>query len=446
MLKRIFIIILLSSVLLYALDNLTIYNDNLAVFKTELDLHLQKGIQNYLYNDIPERIEPSSLIFSSKNKNLFLFSQNYEYDLADTDAILKKYINSNISIIMKDNTEFDGILLFFNMNTIGLQDEETKELNLLNKQEIKSIKLLNLPSNFYTKPTLNWQLNAPLTGKYPVTISYITRGLSWYVTYNAVLIQNKVQISPWVTINNQSGKSYDQVVLKLVAGELNKVDTYRAGNVLYSKDAMMERSSPTFEEKSFADYHLYTLDQKASINDKQIKQMLLFDTKEITIERIYRYDSSQYSNNKVKSTINFKNTKKNGLGIPLPKGIVKLYQYDDADNNIEFIGEDDLPHTSIDQNVLLTIGNAFDVIANTKIIKDIKIGNDIEQQFEVKIQNKKIEPIKLIISHYIGNNNYKIIEKNFEYTEKDAYTITIERNIKAGETDVIRWTQRIKRR
>ena len=242
MLKRIFIIILLSSVLLYALDNLTIYNDNLAVFKTELDLHLQKGIQNYLYNDIPERIEPSSLIFSSKNKNLFLFSQNYEYDLADTDAILKKYINSNISIIMKDNTEFDGILLFFNMNTIGLQDEKTKELNLLNKQEIKSIKLLNLPSNFYTKPTLNWQLNAPLTGKYPVTISYITRGLSWYVTYNAVLIQNKVQISPWVTINNQSGKSYDQVVLKLVAGELNKVDTYRAGNVLYSKDAMMEEA------------------------------------------------------------------------------------------------------------------------------------------------------------------------------------------------------------
>ena len=118
------------------------------------------------------------------------------------------------------------------------------------------------------------------------------------------------------------------------------------------------------------------------------------------------------------------------MGIPLPKGIVKLYQYDDADNNIEFIGEDDLPHTSIDQNVLLTIGNAFDVIANTKIIKDIKIGNDIEQQFEVKIQNKKIEPIKLIISHYIGNNNYKIIEKNFEYTEKDAYTITIEEILK----------------
>ena len=99
MLKRIFIIILLSSVLLYALDNLTIYNDNLAVFKTELDLHLQKGIQNYLYNDIPERIEPSSLIFSSKNKNLFLFSQNYEYDLADTDAILKSISTPTLALL-----------------------------------------------------------------------------------------------------------------------------------------------------------------------------------------------------------------------------------------------------------------------------------------------------------------------------------------------------------
>jgi len=176
--KIILCLLALSFICLNAKENLTIYNDNFAVVRSQFDIQLEKGVQNYLFDDIPSQIEATSLVFKSKDNKLKLFAQNYEYDLANSDAILRKYLNAQISIILKDNSEFSGILIFFDNQSIGLQDKSTKELYLLNKYELKNIRLKNLPENFYIKPTLNWQVNAPEKGKFPVDISYITRGLN----------------------------------------------------------------------------------------------------------------------------------------------------------------------------------------------------------------------------------------------------------------------------
>jgi hypothetical protein len=442
----IFIIsIILCIIPLNAEENLTIYNDNFAVFRTKLEIQLEKGLQSYLYSDIPAQIEPISLIFKSKDDKIKLHSQNYEYDLANSDTILNKYLNSNITVCLKDNSEYSGTLTFFDFNAIGLQDDKSKELYLINKSEFKSIKLANLPGNFYIKPTLNWLLDSPAKGKYPIDISYITKGLSWFITYNAVLKNNTLQISPWVSINNHSGRSYNSVNLKLLAGDVAKRDNYRRSDKLNVME-MTAMGSPTFQEKDFSDYHLYTLDQKASVADKQVKQMLLFEPKTVNVKKIYKYQSNALADNKVQSVITFKNSKKNGLGIPLPTGIVKVYQVDDSDGNLEFIGEDNISHTSLDQEVSVNIGNAFDIIAKTKIVKDNTIRNDREQEFELTIENKKKEAIKIFIMHTIGYNDYQIIEKNFDFINTDAYTITIEKNIKGGETAILRWVQRVKRR
>ncbi|HOQ80941.1 MAG TPA: hypothetical protein PLH63_07735, partial [Candidatus Cloacimonadota bacterium] len=142
--KLVFIIsIILCMIPLNAEENLTIYNDNFAVFRTKLEIQLEKGLQSYLYSDIPAQIEPISLIFKSKDDKIKLHSQNYEYDLANSDTILNKYLNSNITVCLKDNSEYSGTLTFFDFNAIGLQDDKSKELYLINKSEFKSIKLAN---------------------------------------------------------------------------------------------------------------------------------------------------------------------------------------------------------------------------------------------------------------------------------------------------------------
>ncbi|HPM00631.1 MAG TPA: DUF4139 domain-containing protein [Candidatus Cloacimonadota bacterium] len=442
--KIILCLLALSFICLNAKENLTIYNDNFAVVRSQFDIQLEKGVQNYLFDDIPSQIEATSLVFKSKDNKLKLFAQNYEYDLANSDAILRKYLNAQISIILKDNSEFSGILIFFDNQSIGLQDKSTKELYLLNKYELKNIRLKNLPENFYIKPTLNWQVNAPEKGKFPVDISYITRGLKWFVTYNAVLTGNTMELTPWVTLDNQSGKAYNDISLKLVAGDVNKMQPIQVRGGRSNTGMVMAKEDfapPSFEEKQFADFRLYTLSQNVSVQDKQTKQMILFDPKTIDIEKIYDYNSMSAE---VFSKVIFTNSKSKGLGEPLPKGIVKMYLKDTADNNLEFVGEDNVNHTSLDQKVELTMGKAFDVIAKSKVIKDTKIGNETEREMQITIENKKKEDIKVRILHNLYNGNYTITKKNFNYTEKDAYSIYIERNIKAGTTDNISWTQRVK--
>jgi len=406
-----------------------------------LNIQLSKGLQSYIYDDIPTEIEANSLIFKANDHNLRLISQNYEYDLAWTSSILRKYLNKPIEIVLKDKTRFSGQLNFFDDNSCGIQDNETKEFQMINKSEIVQIRLSELPDNFYIKPSLKWQLDAPKTGQYPLEISYITHAINWFVTYNVVLDKNKMRVSPWVTLENQSGKSYKNICLKLIAGDLNKEESDEDEVMAICAIEATILNTPAFSEKAFADYHLYTLDQNVSINDNQIKQMALFDTKTVDYQKFYDYTSFSTD---VFSKIRFKNSEQTGLGLPLPKGIVKMYLADNKDNNPEFAGEDHIKHTPLDQEVELKTGKAFDVIAKTTVLKESRSNQGTDYELSIVIENKKNEDIELRILHRLYNGNYIIINNNFDYTEKDADSIYITRNIKAGATDSLFWTQREK--
>ncbi len=439
--KVLFVILTLSFLCLNAKDNITIYNDEFALIRSQFDIQLEKGVQNYIYDNIPSQIETNSLVFKNQDNKLMLISQNYEYDLAGTNAILNKYLNKQIDITMRDKSRYSGTLTFFVGDSYGIQDNETKEMHLINKSEIMYINLPELPGNFYIKPSLKWQIDAPKAGQYPLDISYITKAIDWFVTYNVVLNPDKMEVSPWVTIDNQSGKSYKDVSLKLMAGDLNKEEyEYEEGieEICTIKKSVMK--DPAFEEKAFADYHLYTLDQNVSINENQIKQMALFDTKTVDYERFYDYTSF---NEEVISKVKFKNSEQNGLGLPLPKGIVMMYLKDKNDNLV-FVDEDDIAHTALDQEVELSRGNTFDVSAKTTLIKSTQFNHGADYELSIVIENNKNEDIELRIQHIFYYDNTQIISKNFDYTEKDAYSIYINRKIKAGTTDSLFWTQREK--
>lgn len=444
--KAIMIVIILCILFVnnYAKDYLTVYNDGFALVRSQFSINLEKGLQSYLYDEIPLQIEANSLIFSSNNKDIELFSQNYEYDLAGTEAILNKYIDNQLIIQLKNNTEVKGILKYHDPISLGLQDQLTKELCILNKEQIERIILKELPANFYTKPTLNLSLQTQKKGSYPIELSYICNGFSWNVTYNCVLNNNQMLISPWVTLNNVSGKSFSEVNLKLMAGEVNKISNNQNYDRMRTKALMAAEMStmeaPSFTEKEFSDFRLYTLDQAVSINNNQIKQLALFEPKTITVRKYY--DVRLFSD-KVNSKISFINSKNNNLGIPLPIGIVKLYQKD-QDGNLEFIGEDQVNHTSIDQNVEITIGKAFDVISKTEILSDTRNGKVNEREIQITIENKKSEEIDILFKNNYYQGDYTIFPiENFDYKKLDAYTIEVSKKVKSGSSIKLKWKERI---
>ncbi|MDO9578552.1 MAG: DUF4139 domain-containing protein [Candidatus Cloacimonadales bacterium] len=430
---------------LYANDQITIYNDNFSLVRSSLELKLEKGLQSYFMDDIPSTIEAASVIIKPLNGKLEVFSQNYEYDLAGTAQILYKYIGKEVEIITKTDQVFLGILQFNDFSTIGILDSSTNRLSLIQYSEIRNINLAELPDNFFLKPTLQWQLNSEKAGTYNVDFSYLCYGMKWDVTYNSVWddAAGNLEINSWVTINNSTGKAFMDTKLKLIAGDVSKELQYKKGGrtneVMYSMDAEFA-ASPEFEEKAFHDFHMYTLSENVSINNNQTKQLRLFPVKTVKAKSKYTYQT--YSE-EIISKIEFTNSKKEGLGLPLPKGTVKIYKKDTADDQLEFIGEDNIDHTATDEKVTLTTGKAFDLVGKTTVQDSRKISNKVtEKDMVVTLKNRSKETKEITVIHNVSGN-WIISQENIPYEKKSAYQIEFTKTMKAGEEFDLTWTERI---
>ena len=419
-------LIMISASLMSA-DWITIYNDDLSLVRSSFELKLKDGRQEYNFSDITSRIDPASVIVSSAEKKLRIAEQNYEYDLAGKGSIMAKYIDKEVILLTENQTStYKGVLKFYDGSSIGLLESGTNKLLILSEENVEVIQLAELPSNFYTKPTLHWSLIAPKNGKFPVMMTYLTGGFSWDVAYNAVWDDKTLALNSWVTIKNYSGKAFDDVTLKLIAGEVNRV---RQSYNRYSDEMSMaydgmgagKASAPSFEEKAFADLHMYTLDQKVSFADKQTKQLELYPLLNVKAEAVYEYQT--YSNG-INSIIKFKNTEENGLGKPLPKGAFRIYKQD-TDKNLEFIGEDAITHTSKNEEVSLTTGKAFDLVGET-IVKDSRTLSQrvTERTIQVTLRNNAKDKKKIDVIHML-NSNTRIISASIPYTQDKNLKVTL---------------------
>jgi hypothetical protein len=441
------LIMLASFAFLAATDQVTVYNDNFALVRTNTKLDLTKGMQSYFFENIPSTIEANSVIVESNSKGLEIFSQNYEYDLANTSKILTKYIGKEIEIITKSDNKFEGMLIFQDHETIGIQDENGK-LDLIRVAEIRNFNLAKLPENFFLKPTLHWKLQTNNKGKFPIELSYICTGMSWNVTYNAVWNDEAghLEVNSWVTMNNVSGKAFENIKLKLVAGEVNKI---RSNEYRYDRsglqefaamDMMAKGGSPSFEEKAFHDFHMYTLSGKVSVNHNQTKQLRLYPTTLVKAKSRYVYKTH---GTKIASMIVFDNTEKDGLGKPLPKGTIKIYKTDSADDNMEFIGEDNISHTPVEEEISLTTGYAFDLVGETTVLDTKKISRHITQkQMQVKLKNRYEVKKEIVVKHNIYGD-WEITKENVHYEKKKSNEIEFKRILTSGEEFILTWTETI---
>ncbi len=422
--KHILLVLALSMVLLplAAEEWITIYNDDLSLVRSRFELDLQAGRQEYNFDDITSRIEPASVIVTGGG--IRVAEQNYEFDLAGKHQIMMKYLDREVNVVTKDQSKLSGTLKFFDGGSIGIIENGTGKLLVIADGETQWIQLAELPANFYTKPTLHWSLIAPKKAKYPVQMTYLSGGFSWDVTYNTVWDEKTLLLNSWVTINNRSGRAFNDVNLKLIAGDVNKVyDSYSKSGMGYdrmSAGMAMEEAAPSFEEKVFHDFHMYTLDQKVSFANNQTKQLELYPPQNVSARSEYEYPVYASA---VKSMIKFKNTTESGAGKPMPKGTIKVYKQD-TDSNLEFIGEDRINHTSKNEEVAINTGNAFDLVASTRVKEQKQISNRItERLIQVTLKNNSATKKSINVTHQLSTST-SLTASDLKYTKDNNDKLT----------------------
>ncbi len=423
---------------------ITIYNNRMALVKDIREIDLNKGNIDVKFRDVAATIDPTSVHFKSLTapKDVSILEQNYEYDLVNQDKVLEKYIDQKITVFTKQDGPFKGKLLSHRGGSILLQ-MDAGNLKAVSTSSVINIDFPNLPEGLITRPTLVWYLNnAGKSGSHKTEVSYIAGNIDWHAEYVAVSKKDdtELELNSWVSIDNQSGTNYENARLKVVAGDVNLAK--RPAQPRIRKQAManaLAAPAPQFEEKSFFEYHLYTLQRRTTIKNNQIKQISLFPTTTTKIDKIYLYNGSRYGKD-VRVNLEFKNSNEYGLGIPLPMGKIRVYKEDNADQSLEFIGEDFIDHTPKDEKVRIYVGNAFDIKGERAKKSQRKISDKArEETIEIKIRNHKETDIKVIIEENVWGD-WEIRNQSHPYKKKDANTIEFTVPVKKDAETVVQYT------
>ncbi len=421
----------------------TIYNQNLALVREVRQLDFPKGVGQLRFTDVASEIIPTSVHFTSDKAALL--EQNYEYDLVSSDKLLEKYIDQRVEIVSLDGKSFFGSLLSSGGDIVLRLDGGTPppappasgggksgELVSITRSQVANVRFPELPEGLITRPTLVWLVDGK-GGKSDADISYLTRGISWESEYVAVsdVKDENLSLTGWVNITNNSGATYKDARLKLMAGDVNIEQPRRK----FARDEVQELSGGFnaeygFQEQAFYEYHLYTLQRPSTIADKQVKQVSLFPTASTPVKKEFRLKANE---EKVTVVLEFENREKVGLGIPLPKGKVRVYKQG-PDGGQEFIGEDNIDHTPKDEKVRITTGKAFDIVGERKSINYERQGKQREN--EIVVRNHKKETIEVVIEDSFWGD-WKFIEATDGWEKKNASLVEWKVKIKPdGEAKV----------
>lgn len=449
--NKVFLFIVLCLLLMYS-DKLfsqqadqksiavTVYNANLGVVKDVRTIDLKSGKSQIAITDVAQFIDPTSVHIKLNGE---VIEQNFQYDLVSLDKILQKYIDKDIQLIGENNEFIEGKLLSAFGGQIVLEKKEGGLVMLPNLSKYR-MSVGELPEGLITKPTLVWAVNSNSSGKQDVEVSYQTSGMNWHAEYVTVLNENdtEIDLNSWVSVENTSGTTYRDAKLKLVAGDINLVqDMYpRNGRPeLYGVDKSVQEQQ--FQEKEFFEYHIYDLQRPTTLANNETKQVSLFEASDVKVVKKYFYRSGSYgwyygnpsSQGKVNVVVEFENKEGNNLGVPMPKGKVRVYKSDG--NSLEFIGEDLIDHTPRNEKVKLKIGDAFDIVVEEKQTENNKISDRVnEQAYEIKIKNRKKEDITVEVERYLGLY-WEVLSSSHSYEKKDAQNITFKIPVaKDGET------------
>ncbi|MEK6954552.1 MAG: DUF4139 domain-containing protein, partial [Candidatus Micrarchaeota archaeon] len=420
-------------------------NNGLALIKEMRSANLASGLTKFQMKGTAQYLDSTSLHLKDlTDGGTQVLEQNYQYDLVSSQKLMEKFIDKEIEVIMATGNgngaaaleSVRGKLLSY---TDGLVLQTPTGIATL-KDYVK-INYPVLPEGLITSPTVEWLISNSKAGNHDFQVSYLASGLNWNADY--VAIANKddslLDITGWVSIKNLAGATFENAKLKLVAGEINLVRAASRGGY-YEKsmvaDAYAGASAPQFAEEGLFEYHLYTLQRPATLKNSEDKQITLFDAKATPVQKQFVYEGD---GTKVKTKLIFENSKENNLGLPMPKGKVRVYKAD-SEGQLQFLGEDQIEHTPENEKVRLFLGNAFDIVAEKKQTDRKEIGTCSSQfSYSVEIRNHKKENAEVtVLQNVYGESS--IVTENFQSVKESSSQFSWKVPVKADSSSTLTYT------
>lgn len=441
-----------------------------ALVKQEREVNLNKGRTALRISDVPALIDPTTVAFESITDpaGTRVVEQSFEFDLTNTNKLLQKYLDREVTVDQARGTGIESITGTL-LGTQGGLVLKMADGSIRAVNGYSGVRLAGLPGGLISKPTLAWDIAAERAGAHRARLSYQTGGITWWTDYNLTLSEDagacKLDVGAWVTIVNQSGASFDDAKLKLVAGDVQRAAPRAVAPAAEMRTmAKASMADGGFAEKSFFEYHLYTLGRPTTIKQNSTKQIELFPmARGASCEKtlVYHGQAGQYfgvygsamtdrnfgnqSNKKVDVYLRFRNREDNRLGVPLPAGKIRVAKLDSADQSLEFIGEDMIDHTPRNETIQIKLGSAFDVVGERKQL-DFRVDSSakwMEEDVEIRLRNQKDEPVSVIAKETMYRwTNWNVIRKNTEFEKFDSRTAHFPVRIAKGGEAVIRYTVR----
>jgi hypothetical protein len=420
--------------------SLTVYNGNLALVRDVRQVHLQSGVFPLRFEGVASSINPTTVHFRSLSAptRLSVVEQNYEYDLLDPQKLLQKYVGREVTLVRPETNagstrwvETKAILLANNAGPVWKIGNE-----IVTGMGADSYRFPDLPENLYSQPTLVWTLDNRGGDSQRVEASYLASSMNWNADYVLTVARDEknADLDGWVTLTNNSGVTYNNAKLQLVAGQLHRTSAPMNMKAMAGAlSAVADEAKQQFAQEAFSEYHLYTLGRHTSIQNNESKQISLLSASSIPVEKYllvegqsYYFRNPQGIGNAIPQPVQvyyrFKNEDKSGLGMPLPAGTLRVYQ-SDSQGGTQFVGEDNISHTPKDESVRVHVGDAFDVICERKQMDYKKLAPGLyEMEYQIALRNHKSGPVTVEVREPIGGD-WEIVNSNYKAEKLDSTTI-----------------------
>jgi hypothetical protein len=386
----------------------TIYNDDLALVKDARTVELERDFNRLAWRGVSAQMRPETALLRNIRRpaGFRLQEQNFDFDLLTPEKLLEKNLNKTVTVIRTNpvtgvETREPATVLATSGGTV-LKFADRIETGVPGRLAFSGV-----PENLRDKPTLVVSLINAVAGEQDLELSYLTGGMSWHADYVAELNErdDRLDFSGWVTLTNQSGAAYPNARLQLVAGDLNRVRERHVPPRQQMAMAAKMAEAEDLRQESLFEYHLYTLQRPTTLLENQTKQVALLSTTDVSVRKEFllagagHYYSGQYGDIgqklKVAVFVEFQN-KGEGLGIPLPKGVVRVYKKDAA-GNAQFVGEDRIDHTPRNETIRLRLGNAFDVTADRKQTDFQRLAAVVETAYRLVLKNARKEAVTVVV-------------------------------------------------
>lgn len=441
---------------------ITVYNQGTALIRDQRTLTLEEGINRVNFRDVAATIDPTSVRMVALNEaaGIVVLEQSYSYDLVNSSSLMARYLDETINITTADGTSYSGQLLSGRGNEAILRTA-SGEIIVIRLSDVRDIRFPALPDALITRPTLQWLLQSSAAGEQQVEMTYLAGGMNWTADYNLLLSQDEssLDLSGWVTLNNRSGRAFADVRLKLVAGDIHRIESQMMMAEAREEAFDMAGQGGGVEQRALYEYQLYEIDRDVSIGNNETKQIEFVNSSGIAAGNFYVFDKSPqfgayYSpidypegygvdtSSDVQSYLEFNTGEANGLGADLPAGRIRVYQQD-VDGAGLLIGENMIDHTPEGEDLQILLGSTFDLVGERIRSRFAAISRDVvRESFEIRLRNRKDdETVEIRVPERLYRwSDWEIIDSSAPFTKIDASTIEFRVEVEPGAEAVLSYT------